>query len=199
MEHHTDNHFLCTQCGSVYFSAKKNAVCPTCRAKNKPYQVKPLHCPYCGSPAYLKHKTEIFSEEKLSRMTINKSEFLYVCKNYPECDSFVWTHPRTQIPYGHLANADLRRKRIFAHDCIRSMIRLRIMNKSRVYAWLSSCLGYRRKNTHISQMNDTMCDATINLTLNAIKNNNIDEYNRLIEKRNRLQQQHEQMQEIEHL
>ena len=48
-------------------------------------------------------------------------------------------------------------------------------------------------------MNDTMCDATINLTLNAIKNNNIDEYNRLIEKRNRLQQQHEQMQEIEHL
>lgn len=180
--------FLCEKCGNVYLSNKKNAPCPKCHTKNRAYQVKPIYCPYCGGTAYLKHKSEFLPQEKLDNppKRAPKSEYLYVCKNYPECDSFVWTHPNTKIPYGNLANAELRRKRIFAHDCISSIVKLRMMSRNTVYRWLSSCLGYRRKYTHISQMNDVMCEKVIDITLNAVKNNDINEYHRLLSRKEKL-------------
>ena len=162
--------FLCKKCSRVYSSYHNQASCPSCHTKNKPFVVKPLYCPYCGNSAYLKHKTEVLSKEKLD-MPIGKtmkSEYLYVCKNYPQCDAMVWTYPGTHIPYGILADAKLRKKRMLAHDCICTIIRLEIMSKSKVYAWLRSCLNYNKKLMHISKMDHAMCDEVINLMLKVI-------------------------------
>lgn len=48
-------------------------------------------CPYCGSHTILRSADGIYRENA-------RNDMLYVCKNYPVCDSYVRVQRGTKIP-----------------------------------------------------------------------------------------------------
>ena len=50
-------------------------------------------CPYCGSHTILRSADGIYRENA-------RNDMLYVCKNYPVCDSYVRVQRGTKIPAG---------------------------------------------------------------------------------------------------
>lgn len=71
-------------------------------------KIKPIRCPYCGRTAVLRKSSAVYKNRAIE-------EYLYVCSNYPACDSYVGVHKGTMIPKGSLANGALRHRRIVAH------------------------------------------------------------------------------------
>ena len=65
-------------------------------------------CPYCGSHTILRSADGIYRENA-------RNDMLYVCKNYPVCDSYVRVQRGTKIPLGTVANRELRELRAEAH------------------------------------------------------------------------------------
>ncbi len=86
-------------------------------------------CPYCGSIA-------IFRDGKYVYGDSSKGEKLYVCSNYPACDSYVGVHKGTSLPLGTLANSELRNKRIRAHKLFDSIWKNKLMSKKEAYRWI---------------------------------------------------------------
>lgn len=67
-----------------------------------------LKCPYCGGRGELKPGDSVWPGKGYPA--------LYVCENYPACDSYVRCHAGTEIPLGTMAGKRLRRLRKVAHD-----------------------------------------------------------------------------------
>lgn len=67
-----------------------------------------LRCPICGSVAQIRPASEIYHDPQ-------RTDELYVCKNYPKCNCYVGMRRGTRIPLGTLADGDLRHLRIRAH------------------------------------------------------------------------------------
>ena len=66
-------------------------------------------CPYCGSHTILRSADGIYRENA-------RNDMLYVCKNYPVCDSYVRVQRGTKIPLGTVANRELRELRAHIPD-----------------------------------------------------------------------------------
>lgn len=66
------------------------------KKRRKGFNQSTVRCPYCGSPAVLRSADGIYRDN-------SKNTMLYVCKNYPACDSYVRVHTGTNIPVGSLA------------------------------------------------------------------------------------------------
>ena len=65
------------------------------KKRRKGFNQSSVRCPYCGSPAVLRSADGIYRDN-------SKNTMLYVCKNYPACDSYVRVHTGTNIPVGVL-------------------------------------------------------------------------------------------------
>lgn len=63
-----------------------------------------LKCPYCNSDAELVDASVVYG-------IFGKSGKLWVCKQYPVCDSYATTKPNSTEPRGALANRELRERR----------------------------------------------------------------------------------------
>ena len=68
----------------------------------------PMRCPYCGSPVVLRSADGIYHDNR-------RGTWLYVCRNYPQCDAYVRVQPGTDIPVGTMADRKLRALRAEAH------------------------------------------------------------------------------------
>ena len=68
-----------------------------------------IKCPYCGARAFLRPASVVYGERAAP------GSKLYVCGNYPACDSYVAAHRTSQLPMGTLADKQLRRERQAAH------------------------------------------------------------------------------------
>lgn len=78
------------------------------KSKRKGIDKTAPRCPYCGSHTILRSADGIYREN-------SRNEMLYVCKNYPSCDSYVRVQRGTNIPLGTVANRELRELRAEAH------------------------------------------------------------------------------------
>ena len=67
-----------------------------------------LKCPYCGGEGTLEPGTRVFPGRQ--------APLLYICRNYPRCDSYVSCHEKSLLPMGSLANKRLRKLRKMAHE-----------------------------------------------------------------------------------
>jgi hypothetical protein len=67
-----------------------------------------ISCPYCNGMAKLQSANRIWPNKGFSP--------LYICENYPRCDSYVRCHEGSDRPLGTLANKRLRGLRKTAHD-----------------------------------------------------------------------------------
>ena len=94
----------------------------------KNYQVQ---CPYCGSNAILRSANKVFGAKNRE-----PNRFLYVCSNWPTCDSDVMAHLEDLRPMGTMANGSLRHKRILAHKALQAYRKASHTDKWASYIWL---------------------------------------------------------------
>lgn len=66
-----------------------------------------LTCPVCGGKGTLQSSEKIWPGRGHPQ--------LYICENYPRCDSYVRCHQDSEIPLGTLAGPKLRKLREVAH------------------------------------------------------------------------------------
>lgn len=67
-----------------------------------------ITCPYCNSNAELKDASCIYRRSGYG--------MVYVCANFPECDSYVGVHENSTRPKGSMADFDLRELRKQVHS-----------------------------------------------------------------------------------
>ena len=123
------------------------------KRKNTSNAIAP-RCPYCGAMTQLRSADGIYHDNSRDAM-------LYVCKNYPACDSYVRVHPGTNRPMGVPANQKLRAMRTEAHRNFNQIYYRNIMSKREAYEWLSEILGLPISKTHIGQMGEYYCQLVI--------------------------------------
>lgn len=63
--------------------------------RKKEKRTQPVRCPYCGAIADLRPASEIYGDESAAGE-------LYVCRNFPSCESYVRACPGTKQPMGPL-------------------------------------------------------------------------------------------------
>ena len=86
---------------------------------------------------------------------------LYVCKNYPVCDSYVRVQSGTKSPMGTMANGELRRLRTEAHWNFDQLYKRGYMTKDDAYRWLAAILSAPQNQAHIGLLGEYYCKAVI--------------------------------------
>lgn len=126
----------------------------------KNYQIQ---CPYCGANAVLKSAAKMFGKKARE-----PNRYLYVCANWPICNSYVMAHMGDLQPMGTMANAELRHKRIMAHKALQAYQKASLTTKWASYIWLEGKLGLDQQRTHIGMFSAEECDRVIALCRNEI-------------------------------
>lgn len=101
----------------------------------------PPKCPYCRSNAELVDAEELFPQNKELR-----GRSFWECK---ACAAWVVCYPDTILPFGTLANKNLRRLRIEAHSAFDAMLAAKHFTRSAGYAWLSKKMRIPPEACHI--------------------------------------------------
>ena len=116
--------------------------------------MKNLRCQYCGATARLRSAEGIYRHG-------GYGVELYVCSNYPSCDSYVRVHPGTEVPVGSLADAKLRALRVRAHQHLGALYESGLMTKQEAYSWLAFALCLPPSQTHIGYFGEHYCNLVI--------------------------------------
>lgn len=117
-------------------------------------QKKIIRCSYCGRPAVLKPASEIYHDP-------NRKGYVYACSNYPACNCYVGTYPGTKVPMGTLADPELRKKRIQAHQAFDQIWQNGIFSRDQAYRWLADKFGLALSQTHIALFSQYLCEQVI--------------------------------------
>lgn len=119
-----------------------------------------IQCPYCQQPARLTNGDEIYPH----RADLGHKNF-WKCT---PCDAYVGCHDGTTTPLGRLADAELRKAKLAAHNAFDPIWRKFNGNRRRsarsdAYAWLSNALGIPPHETHIGMMDLAQCAKVVEL------------------------------------
>ncbi len=125
-----------------------------------------VSCPYCHKTAVLRPASFVYGAQA------PKDEKLYVCPNYPECDTYVGVHAGTTKPKGTLANGRLRNSRIRAHRVFDQIWKSGIMNRDQAYQWMRFRFGLNAAQAHIGQFSDYYCNELITMSEELLERNN---------------------------
>lgn len=119
-------------------------------------------CPHCGEEAVLKDSSFIYGKSYGN---------VWVCFNYPQCNSFVGCHSNTDKPLGTLANSELRNKRRETHSMFDQLWRgkNRKMNRAAAYQWMAKVMNLSNDKAHIAMMDLSQCKNLIQLTKQYLK------------------------------
>lgn len=129
-----------------------------------------LKCPYCGGKARLRDYSFIYHNNKYKGK-------VFVCENFPKCDSYVGCHPNTTRPLGRLANKKLRHLKAKAHEWFDPLWKNRCFdhdksmskNRSLAYKWLASELHLTDNQCHIGKFDAGTCQKIIKLCMKKQK------------------------------
>jgi len=111
-------------------------------------------CPECGKPAELKRRKVVTGNNA-------DDDWMWICKNYPECDMYVGCHPGGFKPLGTLAGSRLRALRWRAHKAIDTSWQSGKMTRTEVYEELAEVIGADKGKAHIGSMNEQECEKAI--------------------------------------
>ena len=115
--------------------------------------MKQVICPYCEQPAELVGGKEIYPD----RHDLHGRGF-YRCV---PCDARVGTHRTTGNPMGRMANKALRALKVQAHQALNPLYQTGDMTRTEAYRWLARELLIPRKDCHIGQFDERLCERTI--------------------------------------
>jgi len=112
-------------------------------------------CPYCGRDAELRTGADVHGH----RPDLSRKRF-WICV---PCDARVGCHEGTDVPFGDLANSQLRLARMQAHRLFDRIWLTGKLSRGDAYAWLADGLGIGVDQCHIGMMNVEMCDSVVGL------------------------------------
>lgn len=119
-----------------------------------------LKCPYCEAKAILTSSETVYHTDKYGLM--------YVCSNFPKCDTYVGCHKDSGRPLGTLANARLRSLRTSAHKHFDKLWKAGfIRNRRTAYIWLASNMNIDIDKCHIGMFNEEQCLEVIHICRNS--------------------------------
>ena len=127
-------------------------------------EVEELKCPYCGGKAQLRDASSIYHSFKYKGK-------MFVCENFPKCDSYVGCHPNTTKPLGRMANKKLRIMKSKAHEYFDPLWKKRVFarkkslsyNRTKAYQWLAEQLDLPESKCHIGLFDVDMCRKVIDV------------------------------------
>lgn len=113
-----------------------------------------VYCPYCDQPAVLMDSAPFYRGVSYG--------LVYACM---PCDAWVGVHKGTEIPLGRLANAELRREKIRAHNAFDILWRTKMEReqcskkqaRGAGYKWLARQLGIEPRHMHIGMLSVEQC------------------------------------------
>lgn len=115
-----------------------------------------LDCPYCGDYAILADAKVVYGQGR------NYGK-LWICRNYPVCDTFVGCHKGTDTPKGTLANKELREWRIRAHEKFDITWKFGGMKRGEAYKLLMEKINVEGSEVHIGSMNIEQCKKVVEI------------------------------------
>lgn len=135
------------------------------RRKTRAQRSRSFRCPHCGAAMILRPASEIYHDAKSDRK-------LYVCHNYPACNTYVAAHPNTDKPMGVPANGNLRNLRIQAHRKFDLIWKNGIMTREEAYRWFADSFGLSLRDAHIGICSEYRCRELIRLCNEVLARNN---------------------------
>lgn len=113
---------------------------------------RPIKCDACGSPRVHLQK------RSLMRMRVPKAwDLVWHCL---DCLALVGCHEGTDIPLGHMADAQTREARYSAHKTFDRLWRGRgPLSRAEAYAWLAQTLSLAPEDAHIGMLSERQCEA----------------------------------------
>lgn len=117
-----------------------------------------LICPYCNSAARLVDDATIYHGRSYGKK-------VWVCEQFPACDSYVGCHKGSDRPLGRMANKALRDAKQAAHGAFDALWLRKVERegcskkhaRTAGYAWLARQLGIRADECHIGMMDAETC------------------------------------------
>ncbi len=121
--------------------------------------MREVFCPYCGKRAEFVDSAEIYHGRSYG--------MIYLCR---PCDAYVGCHGngKGDAPKGRLANAELRRWKIAAHNAFDPLWKYGSFRGRRnaAYAWLAEQMGLPKEQTHIGMFDVAQCQQVIQICNN---------------------------------
>lgn len=118
--------------------------------------MKEVFCPYCGKRAEFVDSAEVYHGRSYG--------MIYLCR---PCDAYVGCHEngKGDSPKGRLANAELRRWKIAAHNAFDPLWKFGPFRGRRncAYAWLAEQMGLPKEKTHIGMFDVAECQQVIQI------------------------------------
>lgn len=119
-----------------------------------------LVCPECGKIAKKRRRWSLGRDSNRA-----DNEWIYVCSDYPSCDTYVGCHPGTDVPLGFMAGRELRLLRRKAHKALDWAWQFGGMSRTAAYRKLAEVLGisskYFEKDAHIARLDEDQCRVVI--------------------------------------
>ena len=118
-----------------------------------------MKCPYCGTEAKLDDSAVVYRKSYGP---------IWICGQFPKCDSYVGCHPGTHTPLGRMANAELRHAKMAAHQAFdvlwkdkqtKNLTRNQVRNIA--YRWLASNLEIKFEDCHIGMFDVETCQRVV--------------------------------------
>lgn len=107
-------------------------------------------CAYCGLPAVFQPRSD-----HLYRRDYGP---IWECK---ACNAWVGCHRGTKTPLGRLANGQLRKAKMAAHDAFDATWKRgeykRFQHRGMAYKWLSEAMGISQAECHIGMFDEAQC------------------------------------------
>jgi Protein of unknown function (DUF3268). len=120
--------------------------------------MKNVICPYCNTPAKLSSSCEVYQGRDYG--------MIWICANYPRCDSYVGVHDGTDKPLGRMANRELRFWKKRAHAAFDPFWKTKKLKRVHAYSRLSRALGIPMKECHIGMFDVEDCKRVIDVCIN---------------------------------
>lgn len=118
--------------------------------------MKEVFCPYCGERAEFVDSAEVYHGQSYG--------LIYLCR---PCDAYVGCHEYGDgdVPKGRLANAELRRWKIAAHNAFDPLWKYGPFKRRRndAYAWLTEKMGLPKEETHTGMFDVAQCKQVIQI------------------------------------
>lgn len=118
----------------------------------------PPICPYCGEESVLKDSSIIYGKSYGP---------MYICKNFPKCDSYVGVHRGTITPFGTMANSRLRLLRNRAHKALDSLWRTGKTTRYQCYKYLALKMKIKKSKAHIGMFDEKQCEKVVEIFSNV--------------------------------
>ena len=113
-----------------------------------------MNCPYCGKQAELKDSSIIYGRSY---------GLVYICQDFPKCDSFVGVHKGTHTPLGRMANKELREWKKLAHFYFDGAWKRAKVSRDRAYRTLAVKMGLPIEKAHIGMFDVEQCKRVVEI------------------------------------